>query len=90
MGKRSTWLRVFFFFFLFGRLQLIGIKGRGRELSLLYVKGHSKSVCYSRVVVCNVAFHPFTDQLYVAIDWDPDMKKKYYNDTEAEVCSSTV
>ncbi|XP_060788407.1 ubiquitin carboxyl-terminal hydrolase 11 isoform X2 [Neoarius graeffei] len=27
---------------------------------------------------------PFSNQLYVAIDWDPDMKKKYYNDTEAE------
>ncbi|KAF7695684.1 ubiquitin carboxyl-terminal hydrolase 11 [Silurus meridionalis] len=27
---------------------------------------------------------PFSTQLYVAIDWDPDMKKKYYNDTEAE------
>ncbi|TTB56403.1 Ubiquitin carboxyl-terminal hydrolase 15 [Bagarius yarrelli] len=26
----------------------------------------------------------FSNQLYVAIDWDPDMKKKYYNDTEAE------
>ncbi|KAI4873399.1 hypothetical protein NFI96_012314 [Prochilodus magdalenae] len=23
-------------------------------------------------------------QLYVAIDWDPDMKKKYYNENEAE------
>ncbi|XP_053360263.1 ubiquitin carboxyl-terminal hydrolase 11 [Clarias gariepinus] len=26
----------------------------------------------------------FSNQLYVAIDWDPDMKKKYYDDTEAE------
>ncbi|XP_064156657.1 ubiquitin carboxyl-terminal hydrolase 11 [Anguilla rostrata] len=26
----------------------------------------------------------FTSQPYVAIDWDPDMKKKYYNENEAE------
>ncbi|XP_047679014.1 ubiquitin carboxyl-terminal hydrolase 11 isoform X2 [Tachysurus fulvidraco] len=25
-----------------------------------------------------------SNQLYVAIDWDPDMKKKYYDDIEAE------
>ncbi|XP_060737314.1 ubiquitin carboxyl-terminal hydrolase 11 [Tachysurus vachellii] len=25
-----------------------------------------------------------SNQLYVAIDWDPDMKKKYYDDLEAE------
>ena len=24
-------------------------------------------------------------QPYVAIDWDPDMKKKFYNENEAEV-----
>ncbi len=24
-------------------------------------------------------------QPYIAIDWDPDMKKKYYNENEAEV-----
>uniref|UniRef100_A0A8C8DAI3 Ubiquitin carboxyl-terminal hydrolase n=1 Tax=Oncorhynchus tshawytscha TaxID=74940 RepID=A0A8C8DAI3_ONCTS len=27
---------------------------------------------------------PFTAQPYVAIDWDPDMKKKCYNENEAE------
>ncbi|KAJ8015965.1 hypothetical protein DPEC_G00002180 [Dallia pectoralis] len=26
----------------------------------------------------------FSSQPYVAIDWDPDMKKKYYNENEAE------
>ncbi|XP_076860166.1 ubiquitin carboxyl-terminal hydrolase 11 [Brachyhypopomus gauderio] len=26
----------------------------------------------------------YSTQLYVAIDWDPDMKKKYYNENEAE------
>lgn len=26
-----------------------------------------------------------TAQPYVAIDWDPDMKKRFYNENEAEV-----
>ncbi|XP_051950170.1 ubiquitin carboxyl-terminal hydrolase 11-like isoform X1 [Xyrauchen texanus] len=26
----------------------------------------------------------FSSQQYIAIDWDPDMKKKYYNENEAE------
>lgn len=32
--------------------------------------------------------HCFSSALtYIAIDWDPDMKKKYYNENEAEVRS---
>lgn len=26
-------------------------------------------------------------QQYVGIDWDPDMKKRFYNENEAEVCA---
>lgn len=26
-------------------------------------------------------------QQYVGIDWDPDMKKRFYNENEAEVCT---
>uniref|UniRef100_A0AAR2JLV2 ubiquitinyl hydrolase 1 n=1 Tax=Pygocentrus nattereri TaxID=42514 RepID=A0AAR2JLV2_PYGNA len=32
----------------------------------------------------NVLWHHLAAPLYVAIDWDPDMKKKYYNENEAE------
>ncbi|XP_062855298.1 ubiquitin carboxyl-terminal hydrolase 11 [Trichomycterus rosablanca] len=31
-----------------------------------------------------ISFSPFICLLYVAVDWDPDMKKKYYNENEAE------
>lgn len=27
-------------------------------------------------------------QQYVGIDWDPDMKKRFYNEIEAEVCEN--
>ncbi|MBN3323596.1 UBP11 hydrolase, partial [Atractosteus spatula] len=30
----------------------------------------------------------FSSQHYIAIDWDPEMKKKYYNENEAEVRAS--
>uniref|UniRef100_A0AAR2KIS5 ubiquitinyl hydrolase 1 n=2 Tax=Pygocentrus nattereri TaxID=42514 RepID=A0AAR2KIS5_PYGNA len=34
--------------------------------------------------LANVLWHHLAAPLYVAIDWDPDMKKKYYNENEAE------
>jgi len=39
----------------------------------------SKTVRNVKVLLVSAA------QRYVAIDWDPEMKKRFYNDHEAEV-----
>lgn len=53
-------------------------------LCISHFKCVSVSFMFSSMTVVS-----FTGLLYVAIDWDPDMKKKYYNENEAEVSEQT-
>lgn len=40
--------------------------------------------CRQRISVAHASFVSAA-QPYVAIDWEPDMKKRFYNENEAEV-----
>lgn len=43
--------------------------------------------CRQRISVAHASFVSAA-QPYVAIDWEPDMKKRFYNENEAEVSTN--
>lgn len=60
-------------------------RGTGEGGSAVSFTCRSKLTCPRAALAA--AFSPFVSaaQPYVAIDWDPDMKKRFYNENEAEV-----
>ncbi|XP_076133204.1 ubiquitin carboxyl-terminal hydrolase 11 [Alosa pseudoharengus] len=59
-------------------------QGRKRRRPLFTIQAVNSNGTTERGMGEGGSAFSFSSQPYVAIDWDPDMKKKYYDDNEAE------
>ncbi|KAJ3585898.1 hypothetical protein NHX12_012306 [Muraenolepis orangiensis] len=57
---------------------------RKKRKSLFSLQAVNSNGTTERVMGEGGSAFSFTSQPYVAVDWDPDMKKSYYNENEAE------